>query len=65
MGEPIHCFSLRNGGCALSVQKINFYFTGAKTIVYSCQTRYWQGFGNMTVKCIPSKGFIPSEICIF
>lgn len=50
MGEPFYCFSLRYAGCALSVQNIYFYFAGAKTVVYSCQTRYWQGFENGHVK---------------
>jgi hypothetical protein len=27
MGQSVHCFSNSNGGCALSVQKIYFYFT--------------------------------------
>jgi hypothetical protein len=43
MGQQIHCFPLCYGGCALSVQKINFNFSITQTVVYFFQTLYWQG----------------------
>jgi hypothetical protein len=43
------------------VQKIYFYFCTAKTIVYSCQTRYWQAFDNTAVKRAAGKAFRGSK----
>ncbi len=40
MGQSIRCFPFCDGGCALSVQKIYFYFTPAETKVYFFQTRH-------------------------
>jgi hypothetical protein len=39
------------------VQKIYFNFAVAKTIVYSFQSRYWQGFGNDAVKLNTGNAF--------
>jgi hypothetical protein len=42
------------------VQKNKFNFAGIKTIVYSSQSRYWQGFADNQPKINTGKGF--SEI---
>lgn len=57
MDQSIHCFSLRSGTCALSVQKIYFYFMVQKTIVYSFKTRFWQAFERYALKPCRDKGF--------
>jgi len=57
MGQQIHCIPDTDAGCALSVQKIYFYFTDEKTVVYSSQTLYWQGFPKKAVKRMPGNGF--------
>ena len=57
MEQSFCCISISFRTCALSVQKIYFNFEVPKTIVYSFQTRFWQGFEQIALKPATSKGF--------